>query len=610
MKKRFNYLLLIYAISILVPVVVLLFLSFRNYSIESSVDKAYIIAKLTRDGLTTHMENGIMDKRDEFLAKIKKIPNVKNLRVLRSETVDKQFGKSFESYQKLTPLEREVLQSGKAKERIVESAENVDLQVVIPYIASAYNTPNCLKCHQAKEGEVLGAISMDFDITDVRNSTLSIILKILLIILVLSIFAFVFLNRQLARYIAFFENLKAVMKSAYEGDYSKRLQDFKEKELHDVSQWINALLEKIEKNLTKISTSVKSFVNYTSSQIDPLEATTELVDELASIYRFKNIIDKDKSIDQIYRQLGDLLINKFGIKRFCIYEVNKKENVRYIRFEHAYEPICKQEANEHVEMCRAYRTKEPVYSQEHINVCDAVVTEKYQYICFPIVLSEDVTIVFNIITDSQEEFERIKGLIGTIGNYLKISQTSLQTKLLMEELQTQSLVDRMTGAYNRRFLDIFTQKNIPQALRDKTPYTVMMLDIDHFKMVNDTYGHDAGDTVIKELVKTIKENIRDADIVVRFGGEEFLVLLHNCHKEDGVRVAEKIRENFAQKRINLGSEYIQKTVSIGLSEFPTDSDQFWQAIKFADMALYRAKEQGRNRVVIYDPKIFPKSEKY
>ncbi len=610
MRKKFNYLLLLYAISILVPVVVLLFLSFRNYSIESSVDKAYIIAKLTRDGLTTHMENGIMDKRAEFLAKIKKIPNVKNLRVLRSETVDKQFGKSFESYQKLTPLEKEVLKTGKEKEQVYESADKVELKIVIPYIASAYNTPNCLKCHQAREGEVLGAISMDFDITDVRESTLSIILKILLIIIIFSVIAFILLNKHIARYVTFFENLKSVMKSAYEGDYSKRLRDFKDKELHDIAKWINALLEKIENNLTKISKSVRSFVTYTSNLEDPLEATTELVEELASIYRFKNIIDKDRSVEQIYRQLGELLVKRFGINKFCIYEVNKKDNVRYIRYEHNYELICKKEANENVDMCRAYRTKEPVFSQKHINVCDAVVSNKYQYICFPIVLSEDITIVFNIITDKEEEYQRIKGLIGTIGNYLKISQTSLQTKLLMEELQTQSLVDRMTGAYNRRFLDIFTQKNVPQALRDNISYTIMMLDIDHFKMVNDTYGHDAGDKVIQELVKTIKENIRDADIVVRFGGEEFLVLLHNCRKKDGVKVAEKIRKNFENKRINLGSTYIQKTVSIGLSEFPTDTDQFWQAIKFADMALYKAKEEGRNRVVVFDPKLFPSNEEY
>ncbi len=609
MKKKFNYLLFLYALAILLPVIALLFWNFRSFAIKESMDKATIIAELTKDGLTTHMVNGIMDKRDEFLSQIKRLHGVKNIRVLRSPLVDKQFGKSFESYQQLSSLEKKVLQTGKPQKVVEETPEKVNLKIVIPYIASAYNSPNCLKCHQVKEGAVLGAISMDFDITNIRKDTLDNILKILLIILLVSIGAFFFLNKQLSRYVNFFENLKSVMKSAFEGDYSKRLPDFQDKELHDVAYWINALLDKIEQNLKKITTAVRSFVKHKSEDEDPLRSAALLVEELARIYQFKNIIDKDKDIDQIFNRLGELLSKKFGIQHFCIYEIHQKEKIRTLRYQKNYEPIC-QKADEDIELCRAYRIKEPVFSDDVVHVCGAVDKSEYLYLCFPLILSEEVTIVLNIITKDKQEFERIKSLISRISSYLNISKTSLQTKSLMEKLKTKSLVDQLTGAYNRHFLDIFVQKNLPQALRSNVVYSILMLDIDHFKMVNDTYGHDVGDKVIKELVETIKENIRESDIVVRFGGEEFLVLLYNCPKEQAVTIAQKIRQAFAKRRIQVDSEYLQKTVSIGVSEFPTDTPHFWQAIKFADTALYKAKEGGRDRVVAFESYMMNKEGDY
>ncbi|BAF70237.1 GGDEF domain-containing protein [Nitratiruptor sp. SB155-2] len=596
MRKKFNYMLIVFVVSVFIPVAMLLVYSFRHFSIDFSKDKAYVIAKLTRDGLTTHMENGIMDKRAEFLAKIKGLRGVKGLRVLRSETVDKQFGKSFESFQKLSPLEKEVLQTGKEKDKLIEDANKVELKVVIPYIASAYNKPNCLKCHKAKEGEVLGAISMNFDITYVRDYAIGIILKIVGIILILTIIALYFLNRHLNAYITFFENLKNVMRHAYNGEYNYRLPASNEKEIQEVFRWINTLMDKIEHNLQRIATAVHSFVHYSSKKTDPLHMVTDLVEELSNIYNFKNIIDKDKDLEQIYGRIGELLNKKFGLKQFCIYEINKKDVKRFVRFEKEYEKICPK-ADEDISLCRAYRIKEPVYSNSIIDVCSAVEKKEYKYICIPLVLSEDVVVVVNMITKDEKEFEEIKEKVETLQNYLTISKVSLQTKLLMQELQNQSLIDRMTGAYNRRYLDIFMKKNVPQALRANVPYTIMMLDIDHFKMVNDTYGHDAGDKVIKILVDTIKENIRKSDVVVRFGGEEFLVLLYNCHKEDSLQIAENIRKSFSKKRIDVGDEKIHKTVSIGLCEFPKDTKQFWHAIKLADMALYQAKENGRNKIV-------------
>jgi diguanylate cyclase (GGDEF) domain len=136
-----------------------------------------------------------------------------------------------------------------------------------------------------------------------------------------------------------------------------------------------------------------------------------------------------------------------------------------------------------------------------------------------------------------------------------------------------------------------------------------MIDVDHFKEINDKYGHDVGDMVLKTVAQTIKESIRESDIPIRFGGEEFLVLLTNVKPGDSESVAEKIRKNMEKRVIKLpNNTTIKRTISIGVSEIPTDTDKFWQAVKFADVALYKAKESGRNKVVRYQKDMWQEEE--
>jgi diguanylate cyclase (GGDEF)-like protein len=138
----------------------------------------------------------------------------------------------------------------------------------------------------------------------------------------------------------------------------------------------------------------------------------------------------------------------------------------------------------------------------------------------------------------------------------------------------------------------------------------MMLDIDYFKIVNDTYGHDAGDTIIKGLSEVINETIRKADLAIRYGGEEFVVLLHNATRDGALEVAQKIHDKFNERKFRVGSaETIQKTISIGLAHFPEDADSIWKVIKFADTALYEAKNTGRNQVIEFKSEMF-ESEEY
>ena len=136
-----------------------------------------------------------------------------------------------------------------------------------------------------------------------------------------------------------------------------------------------------------------------------------------------------------------------------------------------------------------------------------------------------------------------------------------------------------------------------------------MIDEDYFKKVNDTLGHDAGDEVLKELSKVLVNSVRDSDFVVRFGGEEFIIILQNIKDEEGItKVAEKIREAFANTKITVSGKTITKTISIGVSIFPKDTKKIWEAIKYSDLALYEAKHKGRNRVVRFDKKLLEEAD--
>ncbi len=124
-----------------------------------------------------------------------------------------------------------------------------------------------------------------------------------------------------------------------------------------------------------------------------------------------------------------------------------------------------------------------------------------------------------------------------------------------------------------------------------------MCDLDFFKQVNDEYGHDVGDQVLKTLAVIMREAVRSSDIVIRYGGEEFLILLTDCEIEKAIEVAEKIRQAIEEQLFRVETISIRKTLSIGVSIFPEDGEGFWECVKHADVALYQAKDTGRNKVI-------------
>lgn len=180
---------------------------------------------------------------------------------------------------------------------------------------------------------------------------------------------------------------------------------------------------------------------------------------------------------------------------------------------------------------------------------------------------------------------------------LALSEARLHTiSELHEQLRQQALHDPLTGLYNRRYLDEFFQREAARALREQAPIAVVMLDLDHFKVLNDTYGHPVGDEVLCNLAKFLKGRLRESDAVFRLGGEEFLLILPAVAADEALALVSRIGQELAEQPLPSRCGPLSITFSAGLVEYPRQAASLDQLLALADQALYRAKHAGRNRV--------------
>jgi diguanylate cyclase (GGDEF)-like protein len=167
-----------------------------------------------------------------------------------------------------------------------------------------------------------------------------------------------------------------------------------------------------------------------------------------------------------------------------------------------------------------------------------------------------------------------------------------------KELHELSITDSLTGLYNRKHLMETLDSEVARSKRHKHDFSVLVVDIDHFKEYNDTYGHLAGDEVLSRLASVFKKSVRSCDYVARYGGEEFILVLPEIGPYDGVKAAERIRKKVVKEKFAGDGEPIKVTVSVGVASYPKDGDDPQAIIRHADTALYEAKETGRNCVAL------------
>jgi diguanylate cyclase (GGDEF)-like protein/PAS domain S-box-containing protein len=186
-------------------------------------------------------------------------------------------------------------------------------------------------------------------------------------------------------------------------------------------------------------------------------------------------------------------------------------------------------------------------------------------------------------------------------NIRDITDRKLAHKNLLKSndlLRQQSIRDHLTGLFNRRYLEETMVRELNRASRKNLPVGLILADVDYFKRINDTYGHAAGDAILRKLGEVLRENVRSEDVASRYGGDEFIILLPEASCEVTKNRAEKLLEIVRQAIIRFNEETFKSvTISAGVSVFPEDGSAAESILKAADLALYHAKEKGRNQVV-------------
>jgi len=229
-------------------------------------------------------------------------------------------------------------------------------------------------------------------------------------------------------------------------------------------------------------------------------------------------------------------------------------------------------------------------------------TGPYHYYCLPLIArSETMGMLHMRVTippdpSTAESTLRAKEqLLESMGEHMALAIANLS---LREQLHTLSTRDPLTGVFNRRFMEETLLREVSQARRAKRPLGVIMLDIDHFKRFNDTFGHEVGDLLLKEVGKLLARETRGGDVVCRFGGEEFVLLLPGASLLDSGKKAEALRRSIEGLSIQHGDRLLSVTVSLGVTVWPDGGDDGETLLRSADQALYDAKESGRNLVAI------------
>ncbi|MFD2164899.1 diguanylate cyclase [Thalassotalea euphylliae] len=192
----------------------------------------------------------------------------------------------------------------------------------------------------------------------------------------------------------------------------------------------------------------------------------------------------------------------------------------------------------------------------------------------------------------------LAGICLLIEDVTDVCHYQSRLKEAMDELERASRIDGLTQIYNRRFWEESLSREFCRCERYKTAMSLILFDLDHFKRLNDTYGHQCGDMVLEQTAACIKSLLRDADIFGRYGGEEFAIILPETRLPGAAEVAERVRKKVAEQEFVFEGDRIQVSISLGVAELSDEHQRYEQVISSADNELYRAKSMGRNQICV------------
>lgn len=375
------------------------------------------------------------------------------------------------------------------------------------------------------------------------------------------------------------------------------IYNFKLREKEKIEK-INRKKELTKETAEKLELKIKDLKNINSG-------LSSRVNEISNLYEVTKQMSKALEFQEVFKIFTSIIKENFHFKscKFIIlsklktpskiYSIEKEEiridgkDIRIVNLEETDQKIIKKLKDIRTPFYISKDKKDP----DNIDI-DFQVNEK-SLVAIPLISEKEIIAILLISDLLYREYYNLLIFAG---------QFSLQMKKvkLYERIHELAIKDDLTGVFVRRYFLERSREEFKRAVKYELTYSFLMLDIDHFKQHNDKYGHLVGDRLLKEIADIITDSVREVDLVGRFGGEEFSIVLPDTDIQGSKLVAERIREQIQNYEFKVYDERIHITTSIGVCNFPKHTSFFDSLINNADMALYRAKKEGRNKTCVYD----------
>ena len=220
------------------------------------------------------------------------------------------------------------------------------------------------------------------------------------------------------------------------------------------------------------------------------------------------------------------------------------------------------------------------------------------YLCLPLQAQGETLGMVTVECPTAEAAAMTEARESAVVSVAEMAAMAMAGLRLRHKLESQSIRDGMTGLFNRSFMEVALDRELQRASRHGKPVAVMMVDVDYFKQLNDSFGHEAGDVVLREVAECLRTGVRVEDIVCRYGGEEFVIILPELGVRSAMERAETLRRRVGELGVRLHGRALREvTISIGVAIYPEHADSGEELLRHTDRALYAAKHHGRNRVV-------------
>jgi diguanylate cyclase (GGDEF)-like protein len=327
-------------------------------------------------------------------------------------------------------------------------------------------------------------------------------------------------------------------------------------------------------------------------------------EDLSALNRFSEGVTQCTTEAEVYDQLLHSLRERFNPRQVIVFKLNSNEN--FLEAATSLTPLPDNlrawPVIDEPHNCRAVRTgrRFRVNDVAEEPLCPAKFAPPTEgsYYCGPLIAGG--ILIGAVRLEGLKDFwtQERESLLES---YLSGTASALSNLRLLANMKQRANVDELTGFYNRRFLEDYARKALAMASRKTTPLCLMMMDLDHFKSFNDTYGHEVGDRILRQFAKTVTQAMRETNLAARYGGEEFVLLLPDTDIQAALLVAERIRQAVEKMVVPSGMDkpLPRVTVSLGIATYPEHGKSLEDLLKASDKALYESKHAGRNRATVY-----------